>query len=91
MEDRYTTFTDSAMKPVCADEEESTEHVVFTCPRFETYRGDFASAIGNNSLSVDNIIDQMLKLNANWNEFIMYIQESRKKEEELRKRALERN
>ena len=58
--------------PECPNEDETAEHVVFKCPRFNNIRREIEAFIGE-TLSVTNVITVMLQSESYWNALNHYI------------------
>lgn len=56
----------SPLCPVCNNAEETPEHVVFECARFETERQEMLAQVGQ-GVKVDNIVKSMCKEESAWN------------------------
>lgn len=57
---------ESPLCPVCGDCEETSEHVVFTCPRFEAARSEMLAIVGADTSPV-NVVQRMCSELAKWN------------------------
>lgn len=57
---------ESPLCPDCVDCEETPEHVVFACPRFEAARSEMLAIIGADT-SPDNVVRRMCSDIAKWN------------------------
>lgn len=77
---------DSARCPTCSDQDETVEHVIFKCHRFDEERRSLELQVGCN-LSPENIVEVMMESEEKWNSitsFITLVNESLRREEQLR-------